>query len=848
MATGCGDVLSLEDLKTAKLHQIFEAEVITGKTGGLPGGADIDFATNHVTGQTQKTLPAVLRDSGYTPAEFNFTTGGTLNVGDEAKVVLWPGPSGDGSYYSWRGAYPKTIPANSTPASSGGVSATGWVPVTDAALREELASEEGATLSLAQVAAAYGLDFSLGGVWRAGQPSTPENWWLYHNVVYKSFGGIALPAAPDFTNFYKLRADGSYSASSFGMDTAVTDSAKLAKIASVLVASRGSLRFNRDVTINLSTDFVWSFNYQISDGVTVTVNSDSTSAREIRIDRSNFTLFGLTLGAAVGVTVTTESAKLKNITIRDNVFTEGGVKCVGSNRGYGINITRNSFLNNAGAVVNGIQVSDWCDVSISNNTGGRFTNAFILINPAYSYTCFNVDIYSNRAQQLAFGVALAGAAEIGCVTNFQIRGNVLSCPAAAAARATRAIVLQNASGGVIDGNTLSAQIHTAADGSNDIKFINNSVNFSGSVGLRIRGGAGWTIKNNTSHTNSSSVYHVDFSSSTVIPDRGIGGRSYFGGNSYFGGSRGVVLSSGIYYAVGEESFTSPTADMSAGVVTIQSTTFGSTIEGDQRSIKPNGNPVISNLSANSVVDGPAGHTSVGSTITPVVNGTVVSALHGKTYHFTVDLNNNIENFQSTIIPGQGKVVSQWASTVSGARLAINSSPFLVAAGDYRVQDSFVNGSPTPYIDRSNLTGVYAGCVIHKNGTMRVRYWPRAQGDMSRLLEPQMGDYIWQSAFFNIPLIINGVVSSYEHDLSAAPRTAIGQTAAGLLHIVVVDGRNADSAGCSTVEIANYLLAQGCVTAFNLDGGGSSTIWYNGNVINVPSDGAQRVVAQAWVFK
>lgn len=62
MSSGCGDVLSLEDLKTAKKHQTFEAEVITGREGGTAGGNEIDTATNPVTGQVQKTLPATIRD------------------------------------------------------------------------------------------------------------------------------------------------------------------------------------------------------------------------------------------------------------------------------------------------------------------------------------------------------------------------------------------------------------------------------------------------------------------------------------------------------------------------------------------------------------------------------------------------------------------------------------------------------------------------------------------------------------------------------------------------------------------------------------------------------------------
>lgn len=141
MSSGCGDVLSLDDLKTAKLHQTFEAEVITGLSGGVTGGASIDYATNPVTGQTQKTLPAVLRDVGFRPASFTFTSGGTLAVGDSDVAVLWSiANGGDGDYYIWKGAYPKVVPAASTPASSGGVSSSGWMPIGDIALRAQLAT------------------------------------------------------------------------------------------------------------------------------------------------------------------------------------------------------------------------------------------------------------------------------------------------------------------------------------------------------------------------------------------------------------------------------------------------------------------------------------------------------------------------------------------------------------------------------------------------------------------------------------------------------------------------------------------------------------------------------------
>ena len=147
MSSGCGDVLSLADLQTAKKHQIFEAEVITGKSGGVATGADIDYATNQVTGQAQKTLPAVLRDAGFIMASFDFASGGTLGVNDRNKVVLWPiSTGGDGNYYAWKGVLPKNIPASSSPSSTGGIGNSAWSPVTDGYLRSDLASATGGAL------------------------------------------------------------------------------------------------------------------------------------------------------------------------------------------------------------------------------------------------------------------------------------------------------------------------------------------------------------------------------------------------------------------------------------------------------------------------------------------------------------------------------------------------------------------------------------------------------------------------------------------------------------------------------------------------------------------------------
>lgn len=133
MSSGCGDVLSLEDLKTAKKHQTFEAEVITGRAGGVSSGAEIDFATNQVTGQVQKTLPAILRDMGFDPAAFDFTTGGTVTARDT--VVYNPA---DNNWYSWAGALPHVVAPGTDPTSD-----SNWKPRTDQLLRQNLGSGDG---------------------------------------------------------------------------------------------------------------------------------------------------------------------------------------------------------------------------------------------------------------------------------------------------------------------------------------------------------------------------------------------------------------------------------------------------------------------------------------------------------------------------------------------------------------------------------------------------------------------------------------------------------------------------------------------------------------------------------
>lgn len=133
------DVLTITDLETAKKHDTFHSEVITGKAGGLASGAEIDTATNAVTGQVQTTLPKVLRDVGFKPASFTFVTGGTLGVADADKCIYNPAPAGDNNWYSWSGALPHTVAPGTDPTAVG----SGYVSRTDVVLRSQLAQPNG---------------------------------------------------------------------------------------------------------------------------------------------------------------------------------------------------------------------------------------------------------------------------------------------------------------------------------------------------------------------------------------------------------------------------------------------------------------------------------------------------------------------------------------------------------------------------------------------------------------------------------------------------------------------------------------------------------------------------------
>ena len=93
--------------------------------------------------------------------------------------------------------------------------------------------------------------------------------------------------------------------------------------------------------------------------------------------------------------------------------------------------------------------------------------------------------------------------------------------------------------------------------------------------------------------------------------------------------------------------------------------------------------------------------------------------------------------------------------------------------------------------------------------------------------------------FGPALIENGKVAVEQSDevgraKASNPRTAIGIIDDLHYIFVVSDGRTSASEGLSLAELAEFMLEAGAVTAYNLDGGGSSTMYFNGQVVNVPT--------------
>lgn len=191
----------------------------------------------------------------------------------------------------------------------------------------------------------------------------------------------------------------------------------------------------------------------------------------------------------------------------------------------------------------------------------------------------------------------------------------------------------------------------------------------------------------------------------------------------------------------------------------------------------------------------------------------------------------------------GRNIKETTSTIAAANDAI-----LAINGDFYGFRStgFVVRNGTLYRDSAN--GDTDALVIDKNGDFSIVN--EATTDASTLDAQQV-------LSFGPALVENSAIvvdESTEVGQSAAsnPRTAIGQIGTNHYLIVVSEGRTDDSQGLSLYQLAQVMKDNGVQTGYNLDGGGSTTLYFNGKVVNQTVGGSgqssERAVSDIVYFK
>ena len=217
---------------------------------------------------------------------------------------------------------------------------------------------------------------------------------------------------------------------------------------------------------------------------------------------------------------------------------------------------------------------------------------------------------------------------------------------------------------------------------------------------------------------------------------------------------------------------------------------------------------------------------------PDISITVEEKTLGRTTYYLADIYvRDITCFQSVL--AQNTYDSGYRDSIED--MAVLNSALVAVNGDYygNTNEGVVIRNGVIY--RANPTGCDV-CVLYYDGTMRVM--PGA----SFSVEDAIAQGAWQAWTFGPALLDTdgSVLTSFASTgriISANPRTAIGYYEPGHYCMVVVDGRG-ESAGITLPDLSQLFHDLGCTAAYNLDGGNSSIMVWNNEVINDPSGGGR----------
>ena len=177
--------------------------------------------------------------------------------------------------------------------------------------------------------------------------------------------------------------------------------------------------------------------------------------------------------------------------------------------------------------------------------------------------------------------------------------------------------------------------------------------------------------------------------------------------------------------------------------------------------------------------------------------------------------------------------------------AADNDAILAVNGDYYGANSsgYVIRNGVVYRDTVRENSNNGDLAIYKDGSFKIIYEDQISADQL------VKDGVVNLLAFGPALVENGeIVVGKNQEVGQAmasnPRTAIGIIDENHYIIVVSDGRTSESEGLSLYQLAEVMKSYGAKTAYNLDGGGSSTLYFNGQVINKPTTGGNKISERA----
>lgn len=195
----------------------------------------------------------------------------------------------------------------------------------------------------------------------------------------------------------------------------------------------------------------------------------------------------------------------------------------------------------------------------------------------------------------------------------------------------------------------------------------------------------------------------------------------------------------------------------------------------------------------------------------------------------------------------GQLMSAFANGVYGRNITATTSSMARSVGALiAINGDYYGAQTSGYVIRNGVLyrsqmrkATQEDLVIYSDGSFEII----KEGEITA--EALVANGAWQLFCFGPGLIDGGEITVSAGDevgkaMADNPRTAIGMISPLHYVMVVSDGRTTESPGLTLYELACFMKEIGVVTAYNLDGGGSSTMYYDGSVVNNPTTNGKKI--------